>query len=52
MGALLQNTVFGKNKFKPFISTWKTDNISAGSSQANQIKLPLMAGGVYNFTVD
>lgn len=52
MGALLQNTVFGKNKFKPFISTWKTDNISAGSSQVNQIKLPLMAGGVYNFTVD
>ncbi|MDN3673067.1 BspA family leucine-rich repeat surface protein [Flavobacterium branchiarum] len=52
MGALIQNTVFGKSKYKPFISTWKTDNLSTGSSQINQIKLPLTAGGIYNFSVD
>lgn len=33
-----------------FVSTWKTDN--AGVSGANQIKLPLVASGTYNFTVD
>lgn len=52
MGALIQNTVFGKSKYKPFISTWKTDNLSTGSTQSNQIKLPLMGGGIYNFSVD
>lgn len=39
-------------KPKPFISTWKTDNTSTGSSNNNQVKLPLMATGIYNFTVD
>lgn len=52
MGGLIQNTVFGKSKYKPFISTWKTDNISTGSSQVNQIKLPLISVGNYNFSVD
>ena len=39
------------SKPKPFISTWKTDNISAGSSATNQIALPLTSSGLYNFMV-
>ena len=35
-----------------FISVWKTDNTTAGSSNLNQIKLPLNIDGVYNFTVN
>lgn len=35
-----------------FISTWKTDNTSTGSSANNQIKLPLESIGTYNFQVD
>jgi len=51
MGALLQNTVFGRNK-NSFVSTWRTSNTSTGSSTATQIKLPLVSSGTYNFTVD
>jgi len=36
----------------PFISEWKTDNTSSGSSNTNQVKLPLILLGTYNFTVD
>ncbi|CAA9199043.1 hypothetical protein FLACOL7796_02548 [Flavobacterium collinsii] len=36
----------------PFISTWKTDNVSTGSSNASQIKLPLISSGTYSFNVD
>lgn len=36
----------------PFISTWKTDNLSTGSSNSNQVKLPLMPNGSYNFYVN
>jgi len=36
---------------KYFTSTWKTDNTSTGSSNSNQVKLPLESGGTYNFTV-
>jgi surface protein len=36
----------------PFISTWKTDNVSAGSSTASQVKLPLISTGTYAFNVD
>ena len=36
----------------PFISTWKTDNTSSGSSTATQVKLPLIYTGTYNFVVD
>lgn len=36
----------------PFISTWKTDNVSTGSSTASQVKLPLIYGGTYAFNVD
>jgi surface protein len=35
-----------------FISKWNTANISNGSSNSNQIKLPLDPGGSYFFTVD
>lgn len=41
-----------KNKTSSgFISTWKTDNLSTGSSNDNQVKLPLTDQGTYNFTV-
>lgn len=36
----------------PFVSTWKTDNISTGSSTASQVKLPLISTGTYSFNVD
>jgi surface protein len=36
----------------PFISTWKTDNLSTGSSNSNQVRLPLMPNGSYNFYVN
>jgi surface protein len=35
-----------------FISIWDTTNTSSGSSNANQVKLPLVSGGTYNFSVD
>lgn len=35
-----------------FVSIWKTDNLSTGSSNDNQIKLPLESAGYYNFNVD
>ncbi len=35
-----------------FVSTWKTDNTSSGSSAADQVRLPLESGGTYNFAVD
>jgi titin len=34
-----------------FISRWKTDNTSSGSSSSNQVKLPLVSSGTYNFFV-
>jgi len=39
------------SKPKPFISTWKTDNTSVGSSAANQIRIPVNPSGSYNFMV-
>jgi surface protein len=36
----------------PFISTWRTTNTSSGSSASNQVKLPLISTGTYNFTVN
>jgi len=37
---------------KPFESTWKTDNLSTGSSTATQVTLPLVITGTYNMRVD
>ena len=50
----LKKFYFGKSKvvFTPFVSTWKTDNISSGSSTATQVKLPLVSTGSYNFVVE
>nr|WP_315175553.1 BspA family leucine-rich repeat surface protein [uncultured Flavobacterium sp.] len=48
----LKKFYFGKSKVKPFVSTWKTDNLSTGSSTATQVKLPLVSTGSYNFVVD
>lgn len=36
----------------PFITKWKTDNLLTGSSDANQISLPLVDGEDYEFIVD
>lgn len=35
-----------------FISTWRTTNTSSGSSASNQVKLPLIDVGTYNFVVN
>ena len=35
-----------------FVSTWNTVNISSGSSTSNQLKLPLLNNGNYNFKVN
>ena len=42
----------GKPAGLPFISTWKTDNVSSGSSTASQVKLPLVSNGSYNMVID
>jgi surface protein len=36
----------------PFISTWNTSNVTAGSSTNVRVKLPLVSTGTYNFVVD
>lgn len=41
-----------KDPAKAFISTWKTDNLSTGSSNNNQVRLPLDSTGTYTFTVN
>ena len=48
----LKKFYFGKRKYTPFVSTWKTDNLSTGSSTATQVKLPLINTGSYNFVVE
>ena len=35
-----------------FVSTWRTTNTSSGSSNSNQVRLPLRSDGTYNFTVN
>ena len=42
--------IYGSKKSGIFQSTWKTDN--AGTSASNQIELPLLSGGTYNFWID
>jgi surface protein len=36
----------------PFIATWDTTKVSGGGSEYNQIKLPLVSGGTYNFDIN
>ena len=45
------NDVFTLNELDKFISVWDTRATSPGSTNSNQIGLPLEAGGVYDFTV-
>jgi surface protein len=48
----LQFYEFGKSRgVAAFVSTWKTDNTSTGSSANNQISLPLVSNGNYDFVV-
>lgn len=42
---------YGKGR-GTFISTWRTDNLSSGSSTSTQVKLPLESTGTYSFVVD
>ena len=42
--------IYGSKRSGIFQSTWKTDN--AGTSASNQIELPLLSGGTYNFWID
>lgn len=34
-----------------FVSTWKTDNTTTGSSNSDQVRLPLRPDGTYNMTI-
>jgi surface protein len=54
MAAQKQWSFTTASQFDPseFITLWDTRNTSAGSSANNQIKLPLDAGGTYNFIVN
>jgi surface protein len=38
-------------ELRPFITQWNTIFLSSGSSNANQIRLPLVADGTYDFDV-
>jgi surface protein len=35
-----------------FIATWRTSNISAGSSASNQVQIPISVGSIIDFTID
>ena len=54
VGAATTNTVTKSLGPPPtaFVATWNTSNTSGGSSANNQIRLPLEAGGTYNFMVN
>lgn len=52
---LIARQIYGNKKqgaLNAFVSTWNTENTSTGSSITKQIKLPLLSGGTYNFTVN
>ncbi len=42
----------GGELINAFVSTWNTENTSAGSSDVEHVKLPLVSGGTYAFNVD
>lgn len=46
------NYSFTLTIFDDFVSTWDTTYLSAGSSNSNEIQLPLVFEGSYNFVVD
>ncbi len=49
---LLKVTENYSSNLTGFVSSWDTTLTSTGSSNSNQIKLPLYSAGTYNFTVD
>jgi len=51
---LLQGTIRspGSQARNTFVATWCTTNLSPNSSGANEIRLPVVPCGLYNFTVD
>ena len=51
MSAIIQASRVRKAAL-PFISTWRTSNISEGSSNALQVSLPLYSDGIYDFEVN
>lgn len=51
LGGAISNTPITK-PVGPFVSTWNTENLSAGSSATSQVSLPLISSGTYDFTVD
>jgi surface protein len=51
-GACSYVVPFMFNNTRPFITTWKTDNLSTASSAANQITIPTNTAYTYNYTVD
>lgn len=50
LGGITQGSV--ERSGNPFISIWDTTNISGSSSASNQIALPLVSGGIYDFIVN
>ena len=44
--------MISQNAFSQFITVWKTDNVSTGSSTATQIKIPTNTAYTYNYTVN
>jgi len=45
-------TNFAQLSTNDFVTTWKTDNTSSGSSNATSITIPIYAGELYNYDVD
>jgi surface protein len=48
----LEFTVHNAQSGDEFLSIWNTSKTSPGSSNSNQVTLPLQSGGDYNFNVD
>lgn len=48
LGLSINKNIYTKNFF---VSYWDTTKTSVGSSNNDQIKLPLVAGGVFNFNI-
>lgn len=46
------NHLSGTHSFATFVSNWLTTATSAGSSNSNQVRLPLVSNGTYMFFVD
>ncbi|MFX1238575.1 MAG: BspA family leucine-rich repeat surface protein, partial [Promethearchaeota archaeon] len=46
-----ENEVNEENNLFAFLSTWNTSLTSTGSSNSNQVSLPLESGGTYDFIV-